>query len=154
MEQNYAIYQTRLGRLRIQYSNSKITELSKVEFSAVNDGIRNALTDRAIKEINEYLDGIRTSFDISLLYKGTTFQNKVWKELLKIPYGETRTYQDIAIDIGNPNACRAVGMACNKNPIAILIPCHRVIGKNKKLTGYAGGLDMKKLLLDVETNKR
>jgi len=154
MEQNYAIYQTRLGRLRIQYSNSKITELSKVEFSAVNDGIRNALTDRAIKEINEYLDGIRTSFDISLLYKGTTFQNKVWKELLKIPYGETRAYQDIAIDIGNPNACRAVGMACNKNPIAILIPCHRVIGKNKKLTGYAGGLDMKKLLLDVETNKR
>lgn len=75
---------------------------------------------------------------------------KVWKELTKIPYGETRTYKEIAVAVGNPKASRAVGMANNKNPISIVIPCHMVIGSDGKLTGYAGGLDMKKALLDLE----
>ena len=81
---------------------------------------------------------------------GTEFQIKVWKALTEIPYGETRSYKDIAISIGNEKACRAVGMANNKNPIPIIIPCHRVIGANKKLVGYAGGLDLKERLLDLE----
>lgn len=153
MKHKYAIYKSRLGYLRIGYSNNRIIELNKVEYSKINNESRTDFTDKTMNEINEYLDGIRTTFDLPLFYQGTPFQNKVWKELLKIPYGETRTYQEIAENIDNPKACRAVGMACNKNPIAILIPCHRVIGKNKKLTGYAGGLAMKSFLINIETNK-
>lgn len=81
---------------------------------------------------------------------GTEFQKKVWKELLNIPYGETRSYKDIAIAIGNGKACRAVGNANNKNPIAIIVPCHRVVGSNGSMTGYAGGLDIKEKLLKIE----
>ncbi|MCC8169988.1 MAG: methylated-DNA--[protein]-cysteine S-methyltransferase, partial [Oscillospiraceae bacterium] len=83
---------------------------------------------------------------------GTDFQRRVWSELLKIPYGETRSYGQIAASIGNPKASRAVGSANNKNPIAIVIPCHRVIGANGSLTGYAGGLDIKSFLLETEKN--
>ncbi|MDO5305693.1 MAG: methylated-DNA--[protein]-cysteine S-methyltransferase, partial [bacterium] len=95
-------------------------------------------------------DRKRTVFNLKLAPKGTPFQKKVWAELLKIPYGKTVSYQDIAVSIGNPDACRAVGMANNKNPIPIFIPCHRVIGKNGNLTGYAGGLDCKQALLEIE----
>lgn len=86
--------------------------------------------------------------------KGTEFQKKVWKQLTYIPYGETRTYKEIAVAIGNPKASRAVGMANNKNPITIVVPCHRVVGSNGKMVGYAGGLDMKKKLLDLEKRNR
>lgn len=102
------------------------------------------------KQFTEYEKGVRKSFDLPLHIKGTEFQKKVWNALLEIPYGETRSYQDIAIRIGNPKAVRAVGGACNRNPIGIIIPCHRVVGKNGSLTGYAGGLDYKKMLLEHE----
>ena len=105
---------------------------------------------RATGQIQEYLAGKRTSFDIPICGKGSEFQKKVWKALCEIPYGETRTYGQIAVAIGNPKAARAVGGACNKNPIMIIVPCHRVIGGNGKLVGFGGGLDMKEKLLTLE----
>lgn len=110
----------------------------------------NKIIKQTIKQLDEYFSGKRTSFNLPINPKGTEFQKKVWKELEKIPYGETCTYKDIALRIGNPNASRAVGNANNKNPISIIVPCHRVIGKNKKLVGYAGGLDKKEKLLTLE----
>lgn len=104
------------------------------------------------KEIAEYMAGKRKYFTVNPCPSGTPFQQKVWEELKKIPYGETRTYQQIAEAVGNPKAVRAVGMACNRNPCPIIIPCHRVIGKNGKLTGYAPGLDTKARLLELERN--
>lgn len=102
------------------------------------------------KQLTEYERGARKVFDLPLHLVGTEFQKQVWNALLEIPYGETRTYQEIAIRIGKPKAVRAVGGACNRNPIGIIVPCHRVIGKNGSLTGYAGGLSYKELLLNHE----
>ncbi|HPB16161.1 MAG: methylated-DNA--[protein]-cysteine S-methyltransferase [Clostridia bacterium] len=113
-----------------------------------------ALTDEAYRQLAEYLDGKRKVFDIKLSLNGTEFQKLVWKHLCKIPYGKTKSYSEIAMLISNKLASRAVGMACNKNPVMILVPCHRVIGKNGSLTGYALGIDMKKNLLDMERNNR
>ncbi len=104
-------------------------------------------------QLEEYFSGKRKSFSVPLKPKGTAFQEKVWKELLKIPCGEVKTYGEIAKALGNPKSARAVGLACNKNPIIILIPCHRVVGKNGNLTGYACGLDMKKYLLSIENQQ-
>lgn len=104
----------------------------------------------AATQIDEYFDGKRRSFDLPLLPSGTEFQKKVWNALLEIPFGETRSYQEIAEAAGNPKACRAVGNANNKNPISILIPCHRVIGKNGSMVGYGGGLAIKEQLLALE----
>ncbi len=130
------------------------------------DGISELLIDRDIPEnhiksedyfieakyqLEEYFRGERKEFHLKLNPRGTDFQLKVWDELKNIPYGETRSYKEIAIAIGNPKASRAIGMANNKNPIPIIIPCHRVIGSNKTLVGYAGGLKMKKDLLNLET---
>lgn len=98
----------------------------------------------------EYLKGERTTFALPLDPVGTPFQKRVWEELTKIPYGEVRSYKEIATLCGNPLACRAVGMANNKNPIPIVIPCHRVIGSNGKMVGYAYGLNMKEMLLQLE----
>lgn len=102
------------------------------------------------KQFSEYEKGVRKVFDLPLHLIGTDFQKKVWNALLEIPYGETRSYQEIAIRIGNPKAVRAVGGACNRNPIGIIVPCHRVIGKDGSLTGYYGGLSYKTLLLEHE----
>jgi methylated-DNA-[protein]-cysteine S-methyltransferase len=101
-------------------------------------------------ELQEYLAGKRRRFDLPLLPRGTDFQQKVWGALLTIPYGAVCSYKDIAIAIGNEKACRAVGGANNKNPIAIMIPCHRVIGADGRLVGYAGGLGIKEQLLKLE----
>jgi len=154
MERKFAIYKTKLGYLKIDYSNRGITGLSRIDNYPIDKQVRSSLTDKTAQEISEYLEGTRCIFDVPLSFEGTPFQIKVWNLLLKIPYGETRTYQEIAVDAGNPKACKAVGMACNKNPIVMLIPCHRVIGKNKKLTGYAGGLEMKRFLLNLEQGER
>lgn len=104
------------------------------------------------RQLEAYFSGELKSFDIKLAAEGTEFQKSVWKALCEIPYGETRSYKDIAVSIGNPKACRAVGLANNRNPIAIIVPCHRVIGANGKLTGYASGLDVKEFLLKLEEN--
>ena len=123
----------------------------KRQFEISGDWIRNdSFFADAIKEIKEYFSGRRKEFDLKLNPQGTDFQKRVWNELRKIPYGETCSYQDIAIAAGNRKACRAVGMANSKNPIPLIIPCHRVIGKNGKLTGFAHGLDSKEMLLDME----
>ena len=102
------------------------------------------------RELDEYFQGRRKTFDIPCRTQGTAFQEKVWAALREIPYGETRSYRDIAEAIGHPKAYRAVGMANNANPLFIIIPCHRVIGADGSLTGYGGGLPMKKALLMLE----
>lgn len=104
----------------------------------------------AVLQLEEYFAGERKEFSVPLAPHGTEFQKKIWEVLTQIPYGETRSYGEIAQMAGNPKACRAVGMANHNNPIPILIPCHRVIGKNGKLTGYAGGLEKKTALLELE----
>ncbi len=109
---------------------------------------------KAIAQVKEYLAGRRTNFDLALNPAGTEFQKQVWNALLQIPYGETRSYKDIAAWIGRPKAVRAVGGAIGKNPIAIIIPCHRVIGADGTLTGFAGGLEIKARLLELESRER
>ncbi|MES2658080.1 MAG: methylated-DNA--[protein]-cysteine S-methyltransferase [Verrucomicrobiota bacterium] len=101
-------------------------------------------------QLNEYFAGRRKEFSVTLDFNGTEFQKAVWNALLTIPYGETRSYGDIARQIGNPKAVRAVGAANGRNPVSIIAPCHRVIGSNGKLTGFAGGLDAKSRLLKIE----
>ena len=108
------------------------------------------LIKKASEQLFEYLEGKRKNFELPLLKDGTDFQISVWNELIKIPYGETRSYKDIAVAINNEKAVRAVGMANNRNKISIFIPCHRVIGSDKKLVGYGGGLEIKKFLLNLE----
>ena len=103
-----------------------------------------------VRQLHAYFSGKLESFGVELAPEGTAFQQKVWKELVKIPYGETISYGELARRIGNPNASRAVGLANGSNPIPIIIPCHRVIGSNGKLTGYGGGLPVKEKLLALE----
>lgn len=105
------------------------------------------------QQLNEYFAGERTCFELELDFTGTEFQKEVWAALLEIPFGETRSYGDIARRIGRPKAVRAVGVANGRNPISIVAPCHRVIGASGKLTGFAGGLDNKALLLKLEGRK-
>lgn len=102
------------------------------------------------KQLNEYFAGQCQKFDVPLDFEGTEFQQKVWQALLSIPFGETRSYKDIAEQIGNVKAVRAVGAANGKNPISIIAPCHRVVGANGKLVGFAGGLENKDILLKIE----
>ena len=108
------------------------------------------LLRQAKQQLTEYFSGVRRTFDLPLNPHGTPFQKMAWSALCEIPYGEIRTYAQQAAAIGKPKACRAIGMANHCNPIPIVIPCHRVIGKGGKLTGYAGGLDTKRYLLTLE----
>ena len=108
------------------------------------------ILETAALQLREYASGSRTNFTLPLAPCGTAFQLRVWDALQEIPYGNTRTYGEIAAALGNPSAARAVGMACNKNPILLLIPCHRVIGKQGNPVGYAAGLDLKQELLNLE----
>ena len=112
----------------------------------------NEVTQVATKQLREFILGKRKVFDLPLSPDGTDFQQSVWKQMIKIPFGKTKTYKDIALKTGGANYARAVGMACNKNPIPIFIPCHRVIGSSGKLIGYAGGLKLKKILISLEQN--
>lgn len=104
----------------------------------------------AARQLEEYFSGYRREFQLPLSLKGTGFRRKVWEKLCEIPYGESRSYSELAAAVGNPRACRAVGMANHDNPVMVVVPCHRVLGKDASLTGYAGGLEMKKALLDLE----
>jgi len=109
---------------------------------------------QAVKELGEYFVGKRTHFTVELDFAGTDFQKRVWKALLEIPFGQTRSYGDIARKLGKPSAMRAVGAANGRNPISIIAPCHRVIGANGALTGFVGGLEAKKKLLALEAARR
>ncbi|HEY1175032.1 MAG TPA: methylated-DNA--[protein]-cysteine S-methyltransferase [Phytomonospora sp.] len=106
--------------------------------------------DTVTAQLAEYFDGKRSTFDVPLRMHGTPFQREVWNELLDIPAGETRTYGELAARLGRPAASRAVGLANGKNPISIIVPCHRVVGANGSLTGYGGGLPRKRFLLELE----
>ena len=147
---NIFFYETDLGTIGIRGNNKGITNIyfSKIN---TNDNVEETdLIKECYRQLEEYFAGNRVQFNIPLDFEGTEFQKKVWFQLLKIPYGETRSYKEVAISIGNEKACRAIGMANNKNPIPIIIPCHRVIGSNGKLIGYAGGLNVKEKLLNIE----
>ncbi len=149
-----AIYECLLGTFEMEYAEETLLRLKKISSSPLAEKMKNEkspFSDKVFAEVLEYLAGERKEFSFVYAGKGTEFQQKVWKALCDIPYGETRTYKDIAVVIGNEKACRAVGMANNKNPISIIVPCHRVIGSNGKLVGYAGGLDTKAHLLALET---
>lgn len=115
--------------------------------------VDDAVFPDAVAQLQAYFAGTLTDFDLDLDLVGTPFQRRVWEALLTIPYGETRTYGEIAVQVGSPTAFRAVGLANGHNPIGIIVPCHRVIGANGSLTGYGGGLNRKKSLLDLEKSR-
>lgn len=144
------IIKTPIGDICILEENNKIIGLTldneKYCYTEKNTEILNETE----KQLNEYFWGKRKKFNVPINPKGTEFQKQVWNELLKIPYGQTVTYKRIAQKIEKPNAARAVGMANHNNPIAIIVPCHRVVGSNNKLVGYAFGLEKKQFLLDLE----
>ena len=143
-------YETPVGKLCIGEEDGVIvrTTWSKIPTEYILE--ETELILQCKMQLDEYFRGERKTFDLPLAPKGTDFQKKVWNALQKIPYGETKTYGEIAAAVGNPKAARAVGMANNKNPIGIIIPCHRVVGANGKLVGYAGGMDKKEWLLQLE----
>lgn len=151
---NVYYYNSYLGKIGIAEENNKITDVffenDKLEGKYIineTDVLR-----QAALQLEEYFQGKRKTFSLDLAPEGTDFMKKVWKELSNIPYGQTVCYKDIAIAIGNEKACRAVGMANNRNPIPIFIPCHRVIGKNGALVGYSSGVDIKVKLLELESS--
>ncbi|TKG95593.1 methylated-DNA--[protein]-cysteine S-methyltransferase [Puteibacter caeruleilacunae] len=153
---HYTIFKSAIGPIVLVGNKDGLTHLyvdnNTKEFSIDKDWIRDdGLFQEVKQQLNEYFSGERKAFDLKLNPQGTDFQRKVWGELCRIPYGEAYTYKDVAVAIGNPKGSRAVGMANNKNPIPIIVPCHRVIGANKKLVGYAYGLPVKQHLLELET---
>lgn len=123
---------------------------NRVRLGPMTEGHDNPILIRTARQLEEYFSGTRDCFDLELDFAGTDFQKKVWVALLTIPFGETRTYSQIAEQIGSPSAVRAVGAANGRNPISIVAPCHRVIGASGKLTGFAGGLEAKERLLTLE----
>lgn len=145
-------YNTQIGNITIIEKDGYIANLyiNYNNIKAIQEETK--LISQTANEIKEYLDGNKKSFSIPIKIEGTDFQNKVWQALLKIPYGETRSYKDIAININNSKAYRAVGTAIKNNPIPIIIPCHRVIKSNKDIGNYAYGIDIKKELLNLEAN--
>ncbi len=149
MEKSY--YKSPIGVLEIICEKNSLISLKLVKNTNKADS-ETALIKEIKIQLGEYFSGERKIFDIKLKPTGTDFQNKIWKELQKIPYGETMSYSEIAATVGNKNAQRAVGSACNKNPIMIIIPCHRVISKNGKLGGFAYGNTVKQKLLVLENN--
>ena len=146
-------YDFPLCKLGIAEENGAICDVFFNNEKVTNRKIETPLIKKAAAQLAEYFDGKRKTFDLPLAPHGTNFQMQVWKALQNIPYGETRSYGEVAAMIGNSKACRAVGMANNRNPIPIIIPCHRVIGHNGSLTGYAGGLVLKRKLLELEQRK-
>lgn len=108
---------------------------------------------QAQKQIQEYAEGRRQQFDLPFIMQGTTFQVKVWKAMAKIPFGQRQSYKDLAIQVKSPRAFRAVGGACHQNPLPLIIPCHRIVGSDGSLTGFAGGTSLKQKLLLLETNE-
>lgn len=150
MADTYFIYNTPMGRVTLASNGQALTHMAFGPAEFCGKKVATSLTNAASTQMLEYLAGKRRAFDIPLQPEGTPFQLQVWDALLQIPYGQTRSYEQIAYALGNPRAMRAVGMANNKNPLPIFIPCHRVIGKNGNLVGYAGGVHIKKFLLDLE----
>jgi methylated-DNA-[protein]-cysteine S-methyltransferase len=151
IEESTILLDTPVGRLAVATDGSAVLSI-RIATDRVQ-GLAQAETPVAMQTINElkeYLAGKRKEFGIPIKMNGTAFQIRVWNELLKIPHGSVTTYGEIAARIGKPGAARAVGMACNRNPLLIVVPCHRVVGQDGSLTGYAAGTDKKRMLLELE----
>lgn len=151
-------YESRLGPMLLAADGDVLTGvwfLGQKHFPVApppcGEACAGSVLDRAARQLDEYLSGRRQTFDLPLAPAGTAFQQAVWAALLAIAHGETATYGEVARRIGRPQSVRAVGAAVGKNPISIVIPCHRVVGADGRLTGYAGGLDRKQALLSLET---
>jgi methylated-DNA-[protein]-cysteine S-methyltransferase len=155
----YKIIDSPVGKLKLIASNKGLAAIlwendnpRRVRLGElVEDGLHPVLRETE-RQLNEYFEGKRTSFSLALDMRGTRFQKDVWEALLAIPFGETRSYGQLAKQLGNPKATRAVGAANGRNPISIVVPCHRVIGSSGRLTGFAGGLNTKAHLLELETH--
>ncbi len=147
---SYFTYHMPLGRLTIGSNGQALTSIAFGEQLLPGEKRATELTNRAANQLQEYFAGKRHSFDLPLAPEGTDFQKRVWKAIEEVPYGQTRSYSDIARAVGNPTACRAVGGANNRNPLPIIIPCHRIIGTNGALVGYGGGAKIKSYLLKLE----
>lgn len=148
----HIVFDTPLGLMELCEQDGCITEVNFLDDAKkVSDNEPTPLLTEAKRQMLLYLEGKLTDFDLPLAFmEGTPFQKRVWEALKTIPYGETRSYSELAKMIGNEKACRAVGGANNKNPLAVIVPCHRVIGANGSLVGYGGGLAKKRHLLDLE----
>lgn len=149
---NKYLFTSPVGKLHIKASDEALVSISFVNEKTVelSQDIPNGIIEHTIRQLQEYFDGSRKVFDLPLLPEGTDFQRRVWKALQEIPYGQTTTYSRLSDKLGDPKAIRAVGRANGQNPIPIVIPCHRVIGANNSLTGYAGGIERKRWLLQHE----
>jgi methylated-DNA-[protein]-cysteine S-methyltransferase len=145
----YGYYNSPIGIIEIIVSEEAITSMYFVEQATMVID-ESKIIEEAIIQLDEYFKGVRKVFNLKCEVKGTNFQKQVWDELIKISYGETLSYKELAIKVGNEKATRAVGNANGKNAISIIIPCHRVIGSDKSLTGYAGGISRKQWLLSHE----
>jgi len=143
-------YSSPVGILEIKSTENHITQLLFKESAKTSSENIPAVMKECIRQLDEYFSGNRKDFTLPLAPEGTNFQCSVWKALQTIPYGQTISYKELAERVENPKACRAVGTANGRNPIAIIIPCHRVIAANGTLGGYAGGLDIKTILLKLE----
>ena len=149
-------FNTPIGFLTIREEEKKLTKLfwEANSVQTMKNELHSDFLYEVYTQVNEYLTGRRKQFDVPLKYQGTQFQQSVWQELQKIPYGETRSYQEIAAVIGNEKAVRAVGQANNKNPILLIIPCHRVINKSGDISGFACGVEVKRYMLELEKGMR
>ena len=151
--QYYYSYQTPIGDIWIVEEDNFIVKLKyEIDVKGIKE-METPLIKTTYHQLTEYFNGKRKTFDLPLKLKGTKFQQQVWSALQTIPYGEVWSYKHLAEVIENPRACRAVGNANNHNPVAIIVPCHRVVGIDGELVGYAGGLKIKKQLLDIEQNE-
>lgn len=147
---NFVFYNTTFGNLCICEEDGFIVEIMNASEKQEYSGQENEITKLCFAQLEEFFLGKRKEFSVPIRVFGTPFQEKVWKALIEIPYGQTASYQEIAIKVGSEKACRAVGGANHRNPIPFIIPCHRVIGKQKQLVGFGLGLDKKQWLLDLE----
>ncbi len=148
------IMNSMIGPLYIVEDHDAIIEISFENHHPDLPHSSNAIIEQCVNELTKYFNGSLKEFHVPIRLNGTNFRQSVWNALLSIPYGSTITYQDLANMIGNPKASRAVGNANHHNPIAIIVPCHRVIGRNGRLVGYAGGLEVNQNLLDLEKNAK
>lgn len=157
MTLNYLYMHSPVGRLQLVADEQALVAVlwecekaNRISLHQLVENQNNIILIETQKQLSEYFQGYRQRFDLPLKLNGTAFQQQVWRALLNIPYGETRTYKEIALAIGNLKAVRAVGTAIGRNPISIIAPCHRVIGASGKLVGFAGGLENKERLLKIE----
>ncbi|BFU93376.1 MAG: Methylated-DNA--protein-cysteine methyltransferase [Nitrospira sp.] len=153
----YKHMETAVGRLKLVADESSLLAVlwpseraTRVTLEDMREDARHSVFVEVERQLAEYFEGKRTTFEVPIRLRGTDFQKRVWQELLRIPYGQTRSYGELARAIGNRSASRAVGLANSKNPLSIIVPCHRVIGASGKLTGFAGGLNIKARLLGLE----